>query len=475
MKKENIYFVIIILFNLYFINAQTSTDPVSLKEGCYSDKDCDIGQFCEFSPCNSDIGLCRIIPKECDGTKSYICGCDGTIYNNDCERKLNKVSKNYDGNCINEISNVSCDADDFFKGTCDFIGTCITFPGIGSRCAVNFEGYKNYYPCPYGFEFRVNWMFPRKVTCAKDCLLDDNCGSTQYANFRCYLTKYCDPSTTPEECKNEPCRNVTGICLEKKTPCSYYSPICSCDNKTYKNICFLMEDNAVFNYHGECEGGNSISDIVCDSQNPCPQGLQCYKFPNLGLRCALPNPCDYYECPEQKECNLGESFPPQVICSGECLGKECEKVVGFDIETQETVHVSKISKDLAYDVTLKTTSSGFKGTLEVNNIIVPYSERLFVEESKLYMNTSEGKKQINIFPGEIINKYNIDKNLIREIKLIEEKSIPVYSLDSEKKVKFLILIPTKINVEQKINGEDGSIVSAKKPWWSFLSSEVKLQ
>lgn len=217
---------------------------------------------------------------------------------------------------------------------------------------------------------------------------------------------------------------------------------------------------------GKC----NIEPIECDLQKPCPQGLECYSFPDFGLRCTPQNPCEYYECPEQTECGLAESFPPQVICSGECVGDECEISVGFDIEIRETVYSSKPSE--THDVVLKTTSSGSKGILEVNDVNVPYSKRLFIEDSKLHMDTMEGKKQINIFPREIFDNYNIDKDLIKELKLDEEKSTPTYYLESEKEVRLLFFIPIKINIKQKINGENGSIISIEKPWWSFLASGV---
>ncbi len=55
-----------------------------------------------------------------------------------------------------------------------------------------------------------------------------------------------------------------------------------------------------------------ITNQTCDAVNRCPEGLECYSFPDLGLRCAQSNPCSYY-CPG-KECLVLESYPEQIRC-----------------------------------------------------------------------------------------------------------------------------------------------------------------
>jgi hypothetical protein len=57
-----------------------------------------------------------------------------------------------------------------------------------------------------------------------------------------------------------------------------------------------------------------ITEKPCDAINPCPEGLECFSFPSIGLRCAQPNPCTYFKCPEGTQCTIAESFPGQVKC-----------------------------------------------------------------------------------------------------------------------------------------------------------------
>ena len=70
-----------------------------------------------------------------------------------------------------------------------------------------------------------------------------------------------------------------------------------------------------------------ITNIECSLENPCPENLECYKFPDIGYRCAEPEPCDYY-C-EDKTCAYAKSNPPQVFCIDKkepvCGNGDCEK------------------------------------------------------------------------------------------------------------------------------------------------------
>lgn len=60
---------------------------------------------------------------------------------------------------------------------------------------------------------------------------------------------------------------------------------------------------------------SEISEISCSIEQPCPEALECFSFPEIGTRCAQPNPCSYYQCPEGMKCLVGEIYPPIVSCS----------------------------------------------------------------------------------------------------------------------------------------------------------------
>ena len=210
-----------------------------------------------------------------------------------------------------------------------------------------------------------------------------------------------------------------------------------------------------------------ITDQWCDAANPCPEGLECFSFPGIGLRCAQTNPCSYFRCPEGTQCSVAESYPGQVICSGKCEGKYCEAGVSYNAVTGK-VEVMRAGRKEPTDVTIRT-APGYKGILETPTISVKASGELVIEESKLLMKTSVGKKPINIMPEDAITvSATPDKKLIKEIELREESQKPVYSVKGIKQARLLFIIPVSMEIETKIDAETKDVISVNKPWWSFL-------
>ncbi len=118
--------------------------------------------------------------------------------------------------------------------------------------------------------------------------------------------------------------------------------------------------------------------------------------------------------------------------------------------------------------------------MKINEEIVTTNEEIEIKESKLYIKTSMGSKEIKISPEEASSKAGIET--VKEIILIEELqkplpqgvkgtgfgSIPAYLIKGTKQVKLFSIIPISMKVETKINAETGSIISTNKPFWSLL-------
>ena len=62
---------------------------------------CDRGLWCEPQPgqCRRRTGICIRPPEVCTMIYQPVCGCDGKIYGNDCERRGHRVGKAHDGGC----------------------------------------------------------------------------------------------------------------------------------------------------------------------------------------------------------------------------------------------------------------------------------------------------------------------------------------------------------------------------------------
>jgi hypothetical protein len=75
--------------------------------GGFPGPQCDAGLFCEKPAGKCSVidmmGKCVKVPQVCPMLKKNIifpvCGCNGTTYNNDCERQRAMVSKNHNGKC----------------------------------------------------------------------------------------------------------------------------------------------------------------------------------------------------------------------------------------------------------------------------------------------------------------------------------------------------------------------------------------
>jgi len=62
----------------------------------------------------------------------------------------------------------------------------------------------------------------------------------------------------------------------------------------------------------ETEEEPSETKVECDAQTPCPEGKECYSFPDEeGPICWEGDPCE--KC-ESKKCMTILSYPPSVIC-----------------------------------------------------------------------------------------------------------------------------------------------------------------
>ena len=194
---------------------------------------CEQGQFCETRPgCDAmAFGFCEGVPDVCTDEVDPVCGCDGTTYSNDCERRAAGVPLAFRGDCAEPpvvcASNDECQQDEFCRKrerVCDARpGICTERPAECTMqydpvCGCDGETYSNACAAAsagvsvaHGGE-----CDPGPVA----CLGNADCGPDEYCHKRI------------GQCHDE------GRCESRPEVCPLFvAPVCGCDGTTYDNRC----------------------------------------------------------------------------------------------------------------------------------------------------------------------------------------------------------------------------------------------
>jgi len=135
------------------------------------------------------------------------------------------------------------------------------------------------------------------------------------------------------------------------------------------------------------------------------------------------------------------------------LTKITTKVDFKNKEKEMGINVDKINK---------------KAKIQIENKIVTTDKGIEIKESKLYIQTSVGPKEVKILPEEASSNATAVTE-ISAIELKEESQQPIYSVKGTKQAKLLFIISVSMQIETKVSAESGNVISVKKPWWSFLA------
>lgn len=218
------------------------------------------------------------------------------------------------------------------------------------------------------------------------------------------------------------------------------------DGETCKNLC----------------GDGFCQEITCMAIGcPCPESPQTCPQDCAPNSFNLPNPASLYcqklgyklEIRKDKE---GNEY-------GVCIfpdGKECDEWAFFREECGKEYKKDFPEKKL--DIEIEKENNFY--IIKQENIRVKTKEKIIIENNSLQVETPQGKIPINILPTRIV-QIVLEREVqeIKEISLKTEKEKPIYEIRSEKREKFLKILPVKIPLTTFIDATSGSILKLNKP------------
>jgi len=332
-------------------------------------------------------------------------------------------------------------------------------------------------------------VFPDNETCKLSDFFSGICGQEYIKELSCIES---GGSIKPgHEC----CRGLypigvsnpggpEGACVIKVGVLSICAPcgdgVCE---EELENICNCPKDCEEI-----CKTEGQSYSIFEDPQARCCEGLDTKSIYDLENCIAVPG--GKYSCvkcgngicgPGENKCNCpkdcsnttNSEYKDYESTDGEYTQDSENLVSGQEIDTETIISVENNGRTRKVRINLHEDVPGSKGvfaTIETDKISVGYSGDLFVEETVLYMETSVGRKRMNILPeGAISVSETPDISSVMKVELKEETQRPVYSVRGKKNARILFIIPVTVKIETKVDAETGEIVSIKKPWWNILA------
>ena len=124
-----------------------------------------------------------------------------------------------------------------------------------------------------------------------------------------------------------------------------------------------------------------------------------------------------------------------------------------------------------------TITAGDSGNVIVitKNSNMSTNVTLYHHDGRVFANYNGNRTVIlNYLPEDIEEKVRERVNArIQERKIELDEEDGNYTVDIQKRVRFLGLIPMKEKMEMRFNPETGELIKTKTKWWGFLARDVR--
>lgn len=181
--------------------------------------------------------------------------------------------------------------------------------------------------------------------------------------------------------------------------------------------------------------------------------------------------CNYTNVTEQEAETPPVIAPPltSASCTKGCVCNSTS-VTCPELEHEIRAVISDISNRVIQISISKPSENSV--VITAGNVQISTTENLTIRDSKIYIETPFGRNQVTVLPDSAVAKATeITQVVSVELRneFTGETTKPVYTIKGTKKANILFIIPVTLDITTKVNGDNGSVMSVDKPWWSFLA------